>query len=306
MPQARLDILSLIRSQESSQHTSAYAALPVGMCFETCRSRKRDRKIFAVFLSLTLPILAIIFPFALVGLAADLGLPLLPAIVVAGVVAIWALWKCYKFIVSTMRFCIIFDDSHLQVGRGLAKSVFPYEDIDIVYVQAAPIVTVRSRRKTASVWLAEREVLLSAFSLRALCHNAVFVNANIQSPPLLPTNPSDPDKTLRGLEGHYTRRTLIGGLAICYFLWITAILISVLIQWQNGNMLLRVVLQELLLDLFIGIVLITFGGIAWRSWRTARTIRGKLAETATNAGFADTNDGFCLANGSASRRDGAP
>jgi hypothetical protein len=305
MPQSPLDILSLMKNLESAPPTDDDRITPpVGMCFETWHSRKREAKLFGTFLSLTLPILAVIMPLALVAVADEIGLPIVPAAVIAGLVAIFALWKCYNCILSTLGFCIIFHESHLQIGRGLAKRIFPYEDIEIVYLHPVPIVKARCRGRTASVWLTERHRLLAAFALRDLCRNAVFVSAGARSH-LLPTDPTNPKKTLQGLAAHYRRHALIGGLFICYLLWLTAILIYGLMQWQNGNVVLRILLQEMLLHFFIGVVLITFGGIVWRSWCTARTIRAKLAEAVKSAGLAGRADTFDVSEDSLSRPDDA-
>jgi hypothetical protein len=271
MPLAEIDMIPLIRQLEA-------AGAP--MSFETWRGRKREARIFALFLGLTIPIIAVVLPLAFVAVAGEIGLPMLPAIAIAGFVAALALKKCWDWILLPLRFCIIFHPERLQIGRGLAKCSFPYQDVELLFLIRAPIVKVRCNRTTVSVWLAPEHKAVCFTMLRYLCCNAVLVDESARSH-LLPANPTNPKTTLAALEGHYKRRALIGSLFIGYLLWLVVMSMWGLMQWQNGNVLLRGLLQDLLLECLVGFVLITIGGVVWRSWRIARAVRHGRAAAAT-------------------------
>jgi hypothetical protein len=49
-------------------------------------------------------------------------------------------------------------------------------------------------------------------------------------------------------------------------------------QWHNGNLLLKIVLEDVLAKFFVGFCVITLLGIAWQSWRTVHRIRQKRIE----------------------------
>ena len=263
MPLAEIDMIPLIRQLEA-------AGAP--MSFETWRGRKREARIFALFLGLTIPIIAVVLPLAIVAVAGEIGLPILPAIAIAGFVAILAIKKCWGWILLPLRFCMIFHPDHLQIGRGLAKCSFSYQDIGLLFLIRAPIVKVGCNNTTVSVWLTPEHKAVCFTILRHLCRNAVLVDERARSH-LLPPNPTHPHTTLAALEGHYKRRALIGVLFMGYLLWLVVMLIWGLMQWQNGNVLLRALLQDILLETLVGFILITVGGITWQSWRTAREIR---------------------------------
>ena len=82
-----------------------------------------------------------------------------------------------------------------------------------------------------------------------------------------------------------------------YLLWLVVMLIWGLMQWQNGNVLLKALLQDLLLECLIGFVLITVGGIVWQSWQAARGICRKRLEAAAQGDPSEIANNPTASNG---------
>jgi hypothetical protein len=305
MPQAHIDIMSLLQHMDIAFAAPADAEMPVpspyGLRFETWRSRKIEANILALFFGTTVPLIAAILSLAIslegVGLPIPYGIGI-TCLVVAAVARV--LWRVIR---PSLQLCVIFHRDHLQIGRGLAKCVFPYEEVEIVYVQSAPVVAFKCCGTIVSVWLTDTDRLICNMALRQTCRNASYVVCGTERY-LLPTDPTDPRITLEGLAGYHRRRALGAGLGMCYFAWLAIMAIWGLTQWQMGNMLLKAALEQVLVDALVGTVLITFGGIAWRQWRAARTIRGRLVDVETIEELARGTSPNGISNDSSSRTDG--
>jgi hypothetical protein len=300
MPQAQIDIISLLQHMDSVAPADAEVPLPspYGLRFETWRGRKNEAKFLALFFGTMVPLIAAILSFGITIDGFELPIPYgigITCMVVAVVVRV--LWRIIR---PSLRFCIIFHRDHLQVGRGLAKCVFPYEEVEIVYLQSAPVVAFKCRGAIVSVWLTDTDRLICNIALRQTCRNASYVVCGTERY-LLPT---DPRTTLEGLAGYHRRRALGAGLGMCYFACLAIAAIWGLTQWQMGNMLLKAAVEQVLVDALVGVVLLTLGGMAWRQWRTAHAIRGKLVDVETIEELARRTSPKGISHDSSSRTDG--
>jgi hypothetical protein len=265
---SRVNILFLIKHMEAAANEKP--VFPPRLCFETPTGTKSGAKAYTIFVGASTVLIV-----AVISLAVTTGgfpLPVLSASIIACLLTAFTAIGSWRWMLSRLRFCVVFHEDHLQVGRGLAKRRFSYQEVDIIYLPTLQTVKVRSKRRTAAVFLTPKDALASVLVLRRRCPNAVLVDVGTGSH-LLPTHPIDPERTLKQLEGHYRRRTLIGAIALCYLIWITVAVIRGLTLWQNGNVLLKVLLQDLLIEFLVGFVLITFGVTVWRLWHMARAVR---------------------------------
>ena len=79
-------------------------------------------------------------------------------------------------VVPGLRFCLILYPNHLQIGRGLAKRLFLYQETDRIHVSTDKSVLVGCDKTAAIVFLASQERGECVRLLRLFCHNAVFVD----------------------------------------------------------------------------------------------------------------------------------
>ncbi|MCD4726083.1 MAG: hypothetical protein K8R46_00335 [Pirellulales bacterium] len=241
------------------------------VCYETGRSRRIEARLYALFLALAISLITFV-PSAAI-LFQEVKLPLALAITLAGLLVLLALTLCRNWILSGLRFCIVFFPDHLQMGRGLARRSFAYEDVDILYALPGPIFKVRCGKRTAAVFLDVHHKNVCLIHMRHFCPNAVVIDA--KSCTLFPANPTRPEKIAAAVEGHFLRKAWIGSFASVYFACICIVLAWGLIDWWKGNVLVGMLLGDVLLRFMVCFLLITILKITWYSWRTAARIRRK-------------------------------
>jgi hypothetical protein len=217
----------------------------------------------------------IVFLLSLAITAGLLALPIPTALAITCLSMMVTLRILLHWARARLRFCVIFHQDSIQFGRGLSRCFFPYQDVDIIYL-ISPIIKVRCGNRTASVCLLHNDVPNCLLLLQRFCPNAVLVDHTMQAH--LPDNPPLPQKIVDVVERHYFRIALIRSVGVGYFILLFLLLTWGLMQWHNGNLLLKIVLEDVLAKFFVGFCVITLLGIAWQSWRTVHRIRQKRIE----------------------------
>jgi hypothetical protein len=247
-------------------------------CFETSRCTKLADKFYAFLLAVLLPIPMIALPCGLGTMAVvEYGLPCVPVVAVT-LVVLWCCLRLYwKWILSKLRFCIIFHSDHLQIGRGLAEYRFPYEDIELISLSQDEGSWIKFQRgdKTAKVNLEPARRLVCLQMLSSCCINALFIDE--QGREHLPKNPTRPDLTLTTLEHFYRVRTRLYGLASVFMGCMFAGHVWALIAWHNGQFQLDHFKLALSIGLTICYGIMTMAGAFYtrKSWCMATTIHDK-------------------------------
>jgi hypothetical protein len=246
-------------------------------CFETNRSTRIAYIIFAI-LSLTILFLIVFLGFILNALANRLGLPLPFVLAVYVLLCINCIHMAWKIICYRLRFCITLYPQYVQVGRGLVRRIFSYEDIDIVAINVinkVSAINISCGGTKARVFLVSTQSLECFRLLTHHCNNAIILDTigGVH----FPENPKNPAKTISAIKRHFKETLLMNLLrALCFGsigIWLTIQCIQNL--WM-GNFQLNVFEFRLI----IGIVLMYAVSVvnvwlACKSWKTFSYIRDK-------------------------------
>jgi hypothetical protein len=241
------------------------------VCFETNRRRRGEAVVFTLIVWLSVCLVVALVAGA-IGIGAC-GLPVAAGVgvIVGAVLAVLA--ACRNLILSKLRFSITFRHDGVQIGRRLAKRLFAYDDVDIVYAEAGPAVRVRSGNRTAAVFLDPGALEASLALLRGFCPNATSMSGTAGV--WLPETPTNPERVLAAVERHFRRRAWLGILFIAYLAYLCAVLVSGLIGWWNGNALLQIVLVDVGIRFVICYAVFLAVRLVWAPWRSARFVRRK-------------------------------
>lgn len=216
---------------------------------------------------------------------------LLSGLLIVCTVTVLSTWILWRWAVSRLRFCLIFYSDYLQVGRGLAKLVFPYDSVEIISlpltVDEGTFVRVKCGIKSAKVHLSTQEVLECLSLLREYCVNAIFIDSKGREHP--PENPSDYDRPLRVLERIYKRRL---PFCIVLGLWFAGVcLASVwhLVSRPNGNLPDDKILRMWIAAIGSGVAASVFFFVAIKSSFMLANIRRSKALASTGPNDSNNN-----------------
>jgi hypothetical protein len=249
-----------------------------GACFETDRSTRIAYIIFVSILSLTILSAIIFFAFNLGALAKRLGLPFPLVVAVYVLLSIFCVHWVWKIICHKLRFCIIFYPQYLQMGRGLVRCAFPYEDIDIVamnLMKKVSSINIICGGAKARVFLILAQSIECFQLLIRHCKNGIIIDPT--GIVHLPRNPNNPSKTFSSLKKHFKEKILLNLLCIFCFgsiaIWLT---VECLIIWCIGKFQLDAN-ECRLIEIIVSMYVISVVNIrlAWKSWKTFSYIRDK-------------------------------
>lgn len=191
---------------------------------------------------------------------------------IVGVVACIAFHVCWRWVFSQFS-CIAFCLDSLQVGRGLMRRHFRYDEVEAIELAEAPgrtsVIAIKEGRRIARVRLSDQDTESCVSLLRACCANAIFVQGRDEC---LPSNPTNYDKTISAIGSHWKRNACLLLLAMVGSACLIAMFANHLVNWWNGNIQLkevevaRAIGTTAMLGMFevLGII-----GI-WRYWRMLR------------------------------------
>ena len=199
---------------------------------------------------------------------------------IAGV-ALWLLviYFAWKLMIARLRFRVVLGEQWVELGRGWAKCMLHFADIDLISVNlgVGSAVFVQGKQVDARVYLTVDDARNCAKRLRAHCPNAVFVDA--YGTEHFPAESCRPLLNLLVVERRCMKIAIAEAAVIPFCLAFTAQGIYVLYQrlrgvpnpgYTNVSM------------LFFGLISPTLAISAWRSSqraRKAREARSALAET---------------------------
>jgi hypothetical protein len=247
-------------------------------CFETNHSTRIAYIIFIIILSLAILFAIIFFVFILGTLAKHLGLPIPLVIAVYVLLCIFCIHWAWKIICYSLRFCIIYYPEYLQVGRGLVRCTFPYEDIDIIAMNVTnkiSSVNIICGGTKARVFLVFTQTIECIDLLSHHCNNAIIIDTTGRVH--LPQNPNNSAKTISSLKRHFKEKILMNLFCTFCFgsiaIWLT---VQCLPKWWIGKFQLdknECRLIEIIVSMYaISVVNIW---LAWKSWKTFSYIRDK-------------------------------
>jgi hypothetical protein len=258
--------------------------------FETDKGVKFTDKTYAIIFGSAIVLLNCVLPLPiLAALCAGLKLPFAFAVPVAAIVFLAGLYCCKRLICAKLRFCVTFTPRSLQIGRGLARCDFNYEDVELIAfshgnrggclrLERGGYLRLKCGRNAVRVFLPMQSLLKCADLVRQCCRNAVLVD--FLGKERLPENPTRPEKSLATLEKFYRKKCLFFlFVALCLaglFLWC----MWELAQWWQGNVNAGVFRTAQLLRMTIASPLLLFLCPASvissaKAWRTANEIRDK-------------------------------
>ena len=183
------------------------------VCFETWRFKRTAAKLGALLL---IPAALLLISVVLYCSWIAVALPLqfaVPFIAIMGAVVLCIATYCYQRVLLGLRFCVIFHRDYLQVGRGLVRRIFAYEEVDRVQAEREAGLRIGSGRNTTTVSLDSEEKADCIAVLRQCCPNALFVDEMGREH--LPVSPTCPERTLTGIEHHHRRKAWLNALAGC-------------------------------------------------------------------------------------------
>jgi hypothetical protein len=247
-------------------------------CFETNRSARIAYIILAILISLAFLFTIIPISFTLNAFANGIGIPIPLVIASYVLLCFFCIHWAWKIISNRLRFCIIFHPQYLQVGRGLVKCTFPYEDIDIF---AMNVTKDSSYIKIICGGAKTRVILISKHSIECLrllthhCNNAIFIDT--AGSVHLPLNPNNPTKIISSLKRYFKNKILMHIFCIFCFgsiaIWLT---VQCLLIWRIGQF--QIDIKEFhLIVIIASMYAISMVNIwqAWKSWKTFSYIRDK-------------------------------
>jgi len=241
--------------------------------FETPYARRRELRYFALFVTASISLIALIVSLAVA--AGGLELPVPVALAVAAVATSITAAVVSKLCRAMLRFCVIFLPDRVRFGSGRTMREFAYGDVDTIYAIPGQLVKVRFGRKTAAVWLDRLQRPKCVAILGSLCLNAIVVDAKQHGH--LPRNPTVVDKPLHAMEHYYTRKARRFAFLVVYLATIFAFLWLVVLDCWIGNNFLKIVFGETLFHVLVVTFLVACAGIAWRSWCIAKKVRRERA-----------------------------
>ena len=207
------------------------------MCFEMCRATKIADTLLAFVLGSGAFLLAIFAPIGAGAAAVEAGCPLFAAIAIGLIVVFVAVKLSWRLVLSKLRFCIVFHPNCLQVGRGLARCLIAYDDVEIISLPSrhkhGSWIKIKSRKVKARVVLDPEQIRDCFPWLRHFCSNAIAVDENGREH--LPTNPRDPDRTLDAMERHCRRKAWVLLWAGCLFSCMFVGHVWTLTRWWQGK-----------------------------------------------------------------------
>jgi hypothetical protein len=259
--------------------------LSSAICFETDNKTKILDKFYAIFLLSSLSLFSVCFSIGLSVAAVEAGIPVIPVAAFFLIVALLGIRWSWKLAVSKMRFCIIFQPLSLQVGRGPARCIFPYEDIETValtrFGRHGCCFKLICGRKKPRVYLNQQQSHDCYIFLRHYCCNALLVYGNVRE--YLPANPTRPDQTLAAMVNHYKKRMWICIIGIplfgCFFVGYACAAVQSMQNKIQPDI--TEFVKALSQTVVFGFVFVCCFIGAWRSWRKSSDIQKKriLAKT---------------------------
>ena len=211
--------------------------------------------------------------------AVEAGCPLFAAIAIGLIVVFVAVKLSWRLVLSKLRFCIVFHPNCLQVGRGLARCLIAYDDVEIISLApAGSAVKIKGGKVNARVVLDPEQVEGCFPWLRRCCSNAVAVDENGREH--LPTNPRDPDRTLDAMQRHCRRKAWFFLWGSCYLsCFFVGQVVWMLTQWWQGkiqvnNFGFALVFSRSFIAFGLGAVVLF--SMAWKWWRMAARLAPHL------------------------------
>jgi hypothetical protein len=228
-------------------------------CFET----RQTKKIAAKLNALIFVLIGTLVSGLLICTCFACGPFIVPILMIVGFVAVIVITLAVYFrqrILPGLRFCMIFHQDFLQVGRLLAKRSFHYESVDRIQASREEGVRIGCGSKTAAIFLDgyKKEECISL--LRQRCPNAYFVDELGQH--YLPVSPTRPEVTLAGIEYHHRRLAWVTVLSVCVVAY------AALRMWLLGWNVIATALTA-----FASLFVCLGFWVAWRSWQIARVVR---------------------------------
>ncbi len=114
-----------------------------------------------------------------------------------------------KAVACRLRLYVAFHRDRVQIGGGIVKRVFPYEEVELVALpqsgEKGDWIAVHCRGAFARIFPVTAWVSQVMVLLRGYCSNAAFIDR--QGVVSLPTHPTSPDRSLTGLQRFYSRRS---------------------------------------------------------------------------------------------------
>ena len=237
-----------------------------GMCFETRRPTRIADKVLAFLLACGTFSLAIFVPFAVGRAAVDAGCPLIAAVAIGLVMVFVAVKFSWRLVLSKLRFCIVFHPECLQIGRGLAKCLIPYDDVETISLplrnERGSWIKVGCRKYRARVILDPEQIRGCLSWLRQYSANAIVVDENGREHLL--RNPHDADRTLDAMERYFRRKAGVLVWAGCFCGCLFVGQIWTFIQWWQGRLQIDPVHLEMMRFVSFGFVLLAIGALARR------------------------------------------
>ena len=259
------------------------------VCFETWRFKRTAAKLGALLL---IPAALLLISVVLYCSWIAVALPLqfaVPFIAIMGAVVLCIATYCYQRVLLGLRFCVIFHRDYLQVGRGLVRRIFAYEEVDRVQAEREAGLRIGSGRNTTTVSLDSEEKADCIAVLRQCCPNALFVDEMGREH--LPVSPTCPERTLTGIEHHHRRKAWLNALAGC-----GAAYCAFHFGLKGRNV--------LIFGLFIGLCICLCLHAAWRWWLIARAIRRKRIGLSASGDPTKIDDSSSVSSGSSPGADG--
>ena len=136
------------------------------------------------------------------------GCPLIAAVAIGLVMVFVAVKFSWRLVLSKLRFCIVFHPECLQIGRGLAKCLIPYDDVETISLplrnERGSWIKVGCRKYKAQVILDPEEIRGCLSWLRQYSANAIVVDENGRE--RLPPTHANADRCLDAMEQYFRRK----------------------------------------------------------------------------------------------------
>jgi hypothetical protein len=251
--------------------------------YETPLWRRLKSIIFVLAMGTCCPCIGIICGVIIWAIGIFLGLQQIPSIMLGIVALLFFLHLTWNICAPTLRFNICLQTDYAELGRGFFKKVFPYEQVDFIYMPEADEhdhgVGLERNGVGAFVFLSIEHELLCLNMLREKCINAIFVDS--RDCEYLPDESDNPARVLWKLY-HRKRGKIWATLCALVFAGIftiaRTITICLFIMGQNKN-----IPFDQIIMCFVEILLgfsASFGALVYlrNSLNELRTIKMHIAE----------------------------
>jgi hypothetical protein len=148
--------------------------------YETPLWRRLKSIVFVLAIGTCCICFGIMFGVIIFAIGIMLGLQQIPSIILGIIALLFFLHLAWKICAPKLRFNICLQEDYVELGRGILKKVFPYDQVDFIYMLEADEhehgVGLERNGVGAFVFLSIEHELLCLNMLREKCNNAVSID----------------------------------------------------------------------------------------------------------------------------------